>query len=86
MPSRLSNDTYKFSMKQAVIAYSLSKAEQVEISLYDMLGRTAMTLSRRQAAGSYSIDLKGSTLAAGQYVVRFKAGAFERQAFMLMTR
>jgi len=82
----ISKGTYIFSMKQAVIAYSLPKAEQVEISLSDILGRTAMTLNRRQAAGSYSINLKGSSLAAGRYIVRFKAGAFEKQTVMMVTR
>jgi hypothetical protein len=86
LPSLLSNDTYKFSMKQGAIAYSLPKAEQVVISLYDILGRTSMTLNRRQAVGSYSFNLKNSTLAAGSYIVRFSAGTFEKQAIIMVTR
>ena len=86
VPSLLLDNTYKFSMKQGVIVYSLPRAEQVEFSLCDMLGRTAMTLNRRQAAGSYSINVKGSSLAAGQYFVRFKAGAFEKKAVIMLTR
>ena len=77
---------YKCSIKEGLIVYYLPQAEQVELSLYDMLGRTAMTLNRHQAAGSYSIEVKGSPLAAGQYFVRFKAGAFEKQALMMLTR
>jgi hypothetical protein len=73
-------------MKQGAIAYSLPKAEQVVISLYDILGRTSMTLNRRQAVGSYSFNLKNSTLAAGSYIVRFSAGTFEKQAIIMVTR
>jgi hypothetical protein len=82
----IAHDSYQFSMKQAAINYSLPKSEQVEVSLFDMLGRAAMTFNNRQAAGSYSIDLKGSLLSAGQYIVRFKAGSFERQATLLLTK
>jgi hypothetical protein len=75
-----------FSMKQGAISYSLPKAEQVEISICDMLGRTAMSISNRQAAGSYSVDLRSSALASGEYVVRFKAGAFEKQNTLMLAR
>ena len=86
-PLSLSNThIHTFSLKQGVIGYSLPQSEQVELSVYDILGRTAMTVNRHQAAGSYSIDLKGSSLAAGQYFVRFKAGAFEKQAVMMLVR
>ncbi len=85
-PSVAVNNTYKFSMKLGSISYSLPSAAKVELAVYDVLGRTALSLNRQQEAGSYAIDLKGSTLAAGQYIVRFKAGAYERQAFMLLTK
>lgn len=67
-----------------MIAYSLPKSEQVEVSLFNLLGRTAMTINRVQAMGSYSIDLKSSALAEGRYVVRFKAGTFEKQALLVV--
>ncbi len=86
LSSRIGANAYKFSMKQGAIAYSLPSAAKVELAVYDVLGRTALTLNRQQEAGSYAIDLKGSTLAAGQYLVRFKAGAYEKQAFLLLTK
>jgi hypothetical protein len=85
-PVALPGEGYAFSMDRGAISYTLPRAEQVEIALYDVLGRTAMTLSRRQAAGSYRIDLKAGTLASGQYIARFKAGIFEKQAVIMLTR
>ena len=41
---------YTLTMKEGVICFSLPKAEQVELSLCDILGRTVMTISKRQAA------------------------------------
>ena len=76
----------KCSLRQSAIAYSLPKEEKVELSVYDLRGRQVMTFSRQQAAGSYSIDLKESSLSAGQYIVNFKAGVFEKIATMMFTR
>jgi hypothetical protein len=75
-----------FLTKEGIIAYSLPKQEQVELSVYDMLGRTAMTIARKQAPGSYSVNLKSNGLAAGGYIVRFKAGAFEKQSIIMLNR
>jgi hypothetical protein len=83
-PLRVEN--YTFSMKPGAIRYSLPSAQKVEFSLFDILGREAMSFNKLQAAGSYSVDIKGTTLAAGQYIVRFKAGTFEKQAIMMLTR
>ncbi len=60
--------------------------EKVALSICDILGRRALTINRWQSAGSYSLDLKGGTLSAGIYFVRFKAGAFQRQATMMLSR
>ncbi len=84
--SPLVTGAYEFSMKQGAITYSLPKVELVDLSLYDLLGRAAMTFNSRQAAGSYSINLKSSFLATGEYIVRFKAGSFEKQSVMMFTR
>jgi hypothetical protein len=74
------------AVKSGSITYSLPKAERVELSLYDILGRTALTLDRVQGAGSYAIDLKGKALAAGRYIVSFRAGSFEKQSVVMVTR
>ncbi len=85
-PSPAAAGAFGFSVKQSVIAYSLQKSDLVQVSLFDMLGRSAMTFNRFQAAGFYSLDLKNSALAEGRYVVRFKAGNFETQAMMMVRR
>jgi hypothetical protein len=84
--SVLPSASYAFSTREGLIAYSLPKPEQVEISVYDMLGRTALTVTRRQAQGSYSVNLKAGGLAAGGYIVRFKAGTFEKQSVIMLNR
>jgi hypothetical protein len=78
--------TGEFSLKQGSIAYTLAERQRVEISLYDMLGRSAMTRDCLQDVGSYSLDLKRSELPAGEYIVRFKAGAIEKKGMLLLVR
>ncbi len=73
-----------FSIKSGLIAYSLPTEEHVELSVCDIVGKTVMIFSKRQAAGSYSIDLKESDLAAGLYIVRFKAGAIDKESTIIL--
>jgi hypothetical protein len=69
-----------------VISYQLAKDENVELKVYDMLGRAVKTLaSGRQSAGSHSIRLESGNLPNGVYFYRLKAGAFsETQKLVLM--
>ena len=78
--------SYSFAIKQGALCYSLPKGEQVELTLYDLLGRRAMNFRGMQAAGFYSVDLKNSLLAAGSYIVHFHAGMLERQTMLVLSR
>jgi len=64
------------------IQYSLEKAVQVSLKVYNLLGFEVATLvNGRQAAGSYSVPFSAingnnSTLASGVYFYRLEAGSF----------
>ncbi len=74
-----------FSLKSGVIAYSVTKASPVAITVYDLLGKEVFNFNRLQPAGSYSFALANSKLSAGQYVVRFSAGNFEKREMVQLT-
>ncbi len=64
------------------IQYSLGKASQVSLKVYNLLGLEVATLvSGRQEAGSYTVPFSAvggnsSTFASGVYIYRLKAGSF----------
>jgi len=75
-----------FAVKGEALVYSLNVAGPVEITFSDLLGKTALSMKRTLPAGYYTVALKDFSLASGQYIVRFKAGAFEKQAGIMLTR
>jgi hypothetical protein len=76
----------EFAISNAAISYTLATSGSVEISIGDLLGRTALVLNRTQTAGRYAIELKNCNLAAGKYVVRFKAAGIDRSLQIILTR
>jgi hypothetical protein len=74
-----------FSVNGQTLAYSLQGPCLVEMSFSDLLGKTALAINRMQSAGRYTVDLKG-TLAAGQYIVHFRAAGVERRALVVIAR
>jgi hypothetical protein len=62
------------------VEYSLEKAGQVEISLFDVTGRLVRKLAQGfQTAGSHSLVMDGERLSAGMYLVSMNAGSGARQ-------
>ncbi len=60
-----------------VINYQLPTNGQVNLKVYDILGREVATLvNERENAGSYSVKFNGSRLASGVYFYRLTAGNF----------
>jgi hypothetical protein len=54
-----------------VIAYQLAKTDQVDLSIYNVIGQRVATLvSARQPAGAYQIHWDASELAGGVYFYR----------------
>jgi len=61
------------------IAYNLPVAGHVELAVCGLNGRTLATLiSGYQKANSYTVNWDGGKLAAGNYLVRLKAGNFTK--------
>ena len=59
------------------IVYQLSESDYVELAIYDSRGRFVQTLVKRyENAGSYSLNLDTSDIAAGVYFFHLKAGEF----------
>jgi hypothetical protein len=59
------------------ISYSIPKAGNVKITVFDMLGREiAVPVNGFKSAGSYNVEFDGSELASGVYFYRLEAGSF----------
>ncbi len=69
------------------IAYDLSVASDVRLTVYDLLGRPVQMLAHgRQPAGHYAVQFEGSRLASGVYFYRLQAGEFVRTKRMLLLK
>jgi hypothetical protein len=74
------------------LTYQLSKAGDVEIVIYDILGRIVLRLaSGHREPGSYETvwdgkDASGASLGSGTYLVRMKAGEFSCMKKMVLMR
>ncbi|MDX1530127.1 MAG: T9SS type A sorting domain-containing protein [Rhodothermales bacterium] len=61
---------------EATVAYALPEEEHVVVEVYDLLGRPVATLvDGTVPAGRHEVRLDGTSLAAGPYVVRLRAGS-----------
>jgi predicted GH43/DUF377 family glycosyl hydrolase len=70
-----------------VINYSVPKAGFVNITVYDLLGREVKTLvSEEKAAGNYTVQFSGSSLASGIYFYRMQAGDFMQSKKMILLK
>ncbi len=61
----------------ATISFDVPTATDVNVFVYDLLGRRVATLAQGQtAAGRHSVRLDAGAFAPGVYVVRMSAGTF----------
>lgn len=59
---------------ETTIEYTMQQAGQVELSLYDMMGRKIRVLDlRRVAAGTHSVRVDAADLPSGVYIYRLKS-------------
>jgi hypothetical protein len=72
-------------INNSVLLYSLSQQSEVEIRMYDILGKNIIILNRREPAGSYALSLKNRNLPAGLYFLQFKAGMIEKRMKVVLT-
>jgi len=69
------------------ISYSLSKTEQVTLSVYDVLGRQVQVLvNRQQIAGKYTAEWNAGNSPSGVYFYRLQTGAVDLVKKMLLVR
>ena len=69
------------------IKFSVPQMEQVNLKVYDMLGReVAMLVNEEKAPGSYEVKFDGSNLASGTYFYRLQAGNFVQVKKMLLMK
>jgi hypothetical protein len=59
------------------IAYSIPEESQVNLIVYDVMGREVVKLvNGRQSAGNYKVEFNASLLASGTYFYKLTAGEF----------
>lgn len=63
-----------------MISYDISQASQVQLNVYDALGREVATLVKREnhPAGTFSVTFDASQLSSGIYFTRLKSGELTR--------
>jgi hypothetical protein len=60
------------------ISYSIPKAGNVKLTVFDVLGRdVAVLVNEFKTAGSYSLEFNASELSSGVYFYRIEAGDFK---------
>jgi len=69
------------------IAYTLPKRTQVELSVYDVLGKKVkMLVSEAKASGTHAVQFESADLPSGLYHYTLKAGNFEETKSMLLLK
>lgn len=75
---------------QAIIEYSISQNQDIEIAVYNLLGQKIATLAReKQQPGHYQIlwNLKSSSgrkVSSGVYLIRFKSPTIDRRMKLMV--
>jgi hypothetical protein len=68
-------------------AYSLPKAGHVSLRLYGLNGQLQSELvNKHQNAGNYTLTMQRASLAAGAYLVVFKAGDYHQEKMISLTK
>jgi len=85
----------RFALKQnypnpfnpsTTISFTLDRAEQVRLAVFDVLGREVAVLARgMRPAGSYQVSFDASSFSSGVYVyqLRTEAGVFSRKMMLV---
>lgn len=69
------------------IAFDLPQASNVELNVYDMLGRKVATVvNERMNAGQHNVSFDASRLASGMYIYRISAGSFTSTRKMMLIK
>jgi hypothetical protein len=69
------------------IQFKLTRSAEVELLIYDLLGRHVKTLiDGKRQAGRYTVTFDGQNLSSGVYIYRLKADGFSRSRKMLLVK
>jgi Ni,Fe-hydrogenase III small subunit len=69
------------------ISYSIPKAGNVKLAVYDVLGREIASLvNEYKTAGNYSVSFNAENLASGVYVYRIESGDFTDVKKMMLVK
>ncbi|HQF44129.1 MAG TPA: T9SS type A sorting domain-containing protein, partial [Ignavibacteriaceae bacterium] len=69
------------------IKYSVAERSNVNIKVYDMLGKEVASLVNTvKEAGSYEVNFNASNLASGMYVYTITAGNFTSSKKMMLMK
>ena len=70
-----------------IIYYSLPVSDQIDLSVFNILGQKVATLvNKKQAAGTYNVEFNASNLASGIYIYKLKTASFEKSKKMILLR
>ncbi len=73
--------------QQGTLEYALPEAQEVSLTVYDVLGRKVKTLTRGQKeAGRHRVDLRTGQLSSGIYFGRLEAGGQTRTQKITVVR
>ncbi|MGE5458215.1 MAG: T9SS type A sorting domain-containing protein [Methanococcaceae archaeon] len=86
----------EFSLKQnypnpfnpaTTISYSIPERSQVELKIFDMLGREVSVLvNKEQNAGEYKVQFDASNLPSGIYIYRLQSGSFSQTKKLILLK
>jgi hypothetical protein len=69
------------------IRYNVPVNTEVQLSVYDMLGRqVAVLVNGAQAPGSYNVSFDATNLSSGVYLYRLQAGSFSQTQKMMLVK
>ena len=69
------------------IEFSLPRASDVQLTVYDLLGRrVAIMVDGKRQAGQHSVTFDASNLSSGVYIYRLKAGEYRESRKMLLVK
>ena len=72
---------------ETVIKYSIPKAENVSLVVYNLIGeKVAILINERKPAGSFTVDWDASNMASGIYYYRLQAGDFVQTRKMVLLK
>jgi hypothetical protein len=72
---------------ETTIRFSIARREDVQLEVFDVLGRKVATLVNEQLApGSYVARFNAATLSSGIYFYRLRAGTFSQSKKMMLIK